>query len=86
MKSGEELYSKTYQSLGAAQRVVLKTNLNYERQDTISSDARKSFDHSDKHGGTYRETVVVKWTSGSKDCPTRLSKNTITSANRQLRN
>ena len=31
-------------------------NLNYERQDTGSSDARKSFDPSDKHEGTYRET------------------------------
>ena len=38
------------------QRVVLKPNLNYEQQDTASSDARTSFDHSDKHGGTYRET------------------------------
>ena len=56
MKSGEDLYSKTYQSHVAPQRVVLKPNLNYERQDTTSSDARKSFDHSDKHGETYRET------------------------------
>ena len=56
MKSGEELHSKTYQSPIAPQRVVLKPNLNYERQDTASSDARKSFDYSDKHGGTYRET------------------------------
>ena len=56
MKSEEELYCKTYQSPIAPQRIELKTNLNYERQDTTSSDARKSFDHSDKHGGTYRET------------------------------
>ena len=55
-KSGEELYGKTYQSPIAPQRVVQKPNLNYERQDTTSSDARTSFDHSDKHGGTYRET------------------------------
>ena len=48
MMSGEELYNKTYQSL--------EPNLNYERQDTTSSDARKSLDHSDKHGGMYRET------------------------------
>ena len=27
-----------------------------ERQDTASSDVRTSFDHSDKHGGTWRET------------------------------
>ena len=39
-----------------SQRIVLKPNLNYERQDTASSDARASFEHSDKHGGTYRET------------------------------
>ena len=55
-KSGEEVYCKTYQSPIAQQRVVLKPNLNYERQDTTSSDARTSFDHSDKHGGMYRET------------------------------
>ena len=56
MESGEELYSKTDQSPSAPQKVVLKPNFNYEGQDTTSSDARKSFDHSDKHGGTYRET------------------------------
>ena len=53
-KSGEELYSKMDQFLIAPQRIVLKPNLNYERQDTTSSDARTSFDHSD-NGGTYRE-------------------------------
>ena len=37
-------------------RIVLKPNLNCERQDTTSSDARKSVDHSDKHGGTYNES------------------------------
>ena len=61
MKSGEDLYNKSYQSLIAPQRIVLKPNLHYERQDTTSSDARTSFDHSDKHeedcdGGTYKET------------------------------
>ena len=55
-KSGEEMYSKTYQSPMAPQRVVLKPNFNYERQDTTTSDARMSFDHSDTYGGTYRET------------------------------
>ena len=45
------MYSKTYQSPTVPQRIVLKPNLHYERQDTTSSDARKSFDHSDKHGG-----------------------------------
>ena len=59
-KSGEEVYSKTYQSPTVPQRVVLKPNLHYGRQDTISSDARTSFDHSSKHketcgGGTYNE-------------------------------
>ena len=53
-KSGEELYRKMYQSPITPQR--LKPNLNYERQDTTSSDARTSLDHSDKHGGTFRET------------------------------
>ena len=47
---------QTYQSPIAPQRVVLKPNLNHERQDTTSSDATKSFDYSDKHGGTYGET------------------------------
>ena len=42
-------------------RIVLKLNLHCGRQDTTSSDARTSFDHSDKHkescdGGTYKET------------------------------
>ena len=59
-KSVEELYSKTYQSPMAPQRIALKPNLNYERQDTTSSDAKESVDHSDKHGGTYRELVAVK--------------------------
>ena len=58
MKSGEKLHSNTFQSPMAPQRIVLKSNLNYERHDTTSSDARKSFDHSDKHGGTYRETCL----------------------------
>ena len=44
-KSGEELYSKSYQSPTAPQS-----------QNTATSDTRKSVDHSDKHGGTYRET------------------------------
>ena len=60
-KSGEELCSKTYQSPTWLQRIVLKPNLHYGRQDTTSSDARTSFDHSSKHretcgGGTYKET------------------------------
>ena len=59
-KSGEELYNEAYQSPVVPQRNVLKPNWNYERQDTTSSDARMSFDHSDKHGGTYRETCRGK--------------------------
>ena len=60
-KSGEELHNKSYQSSTAPQRIVLKPNLRCGRQDTTSSDARTSFDHSDKHkencdGGTYKET------------------------------
>ena len=39
----------------APQRIVLKPNLHCGRQDTTCSDARTSFDHSDKHGGMYRE-------------------------------
>ena len=52
---GEKLYSQTYQSPITPQRAALKPNLNCERQDTTSSDARSSFDHSDKHGGMYME-------------------------------
>ena len=60
-KSGEELYSKTYQSPTVPQRIVLKPNLHYERQDTTSFDARTSFDYSSKHrkdcdGGTHIES------------------------------
>ena len=90
-KSGEDLYNKSYQSPIAPQRIVLKPNLHYGRQDTTSSDVRTSFDHSDKHEEDWtveraRKLVAVKKTSGSKDCPIRLSKNTITSAKRQSRN
>ena len=50
------MHSKMCQYPVAPQRILLKPNLKYERQDTTSSDARTSFDHSDKHGGTYRQT------------------------------
>ena len=53
--SGEELSCKTFQSPILLQRIVLKPNLHYGRQDTTSSGVRKSFDHSDKHDGTCRE-------------------------------
>ena len=76
-KSGEELYSKMYQSPMTPQRIVLKPNLNYERQDTTSSDARTSVDHSDKHGGTYMNTC-----RGEMDFRIQ----TVTSAKRQSRN
>ena len=60
-KSGDELYSKTYQSPSIPQRIALKPNLHYGRQDTTSSDARTSVDHSSKHretcgGGTCNES------------------------------
>ena len=55
-KTREELHSKTYQSPIAPKRVVLKPNLNCERQDTTSSDARTSFGHSDEDGGMYKKT------------------------------
>ena len=60
-KSGEEVYSKTYQSPSVPQRIVLTSNLHYGRQDTTSFDARTSFDHSGKHketcgGATYSES------------------------------
>ena len=45
----KELYSKTCQSPTVPQRIVLKPNLHYGRQDTTSSDARTFSDHSDKH-------------------------------------
>ena len=60
-KSGEELYSKTYQSLTVPGRFVLKPNLHYGRQDTTTSVTRTSFDPSSKHkescgGGAYNES------------------------------
>ena len=36
-------------------RIVLEPNLHYGCQDTTSSDARTSLDHSSKHRGTYNE-------------------------------
>ena len=48
--------AKHIESPIAPQRVVLKPNLNSERQDTTSSDARTCVDYFDKHGGTYMET------------------------------
>ena len=54
-KSGKELHNKNFQCPFAPQGIVLKPNLNYDRQHTTRSDARTSFDHSDKHGGTYTE-------------------------------
>ena len=76
------MYSKTYQSLTVPQRIVLKPNLRYEHQDTTSSDARTSFDHSSKHkedcdGGTYNESC-----RGEIDFRI-VSKSTITSARKQ---
>ena len=65
-----------FQSHIAPQRIVLKPNLNYERQDTTRSDARTSVDHSDKHGGTYRETCGEIDFRISKDCPIQLSATT----------
>ena len=45
MKSGEELYSKRYQSPELPQRIVLKPNLHCGRQDTTNFEARTSVDH-----------------------------------------
>ena len=55
-KPEEELYSKMCQCLIAPQRIILKLNLNYEHQDTASSNARTSVDQSDKDGGMYRDS------------------------------
>ena len=49
---GEALYNKAYQPLALPQRIGLKPNLHYGRQDTTSSDTRTSFDHSGKHRET----------------------------------
>ena len=75
-----------FQSLVAPQRIVLKPNLNYERQDTTRSDARTAVDHSDKHGGTYRETCgeIDFRIQGLPD--SAVCENTITSPKRQSRN
>ena len=56
MKPGEALWCKTYQSAMAPQRIVLKPNLNYERQDTTSPDPRTSFDHSVSTVEFYKKT------------------------------
>ena len=62
MRSGEESYSKMCQSLELPQRIVLKANLNYGRQDTTNFEARASVDHLSREyaetcsGGEYGET------------------------------
>ena len=55
------MYNKTFQSPTVPQRIALKPNLHFGRQDTTSSDARTSFHLASKHkdncdGGTYKET------------------------------
>ena len=65
-----------------------KPNLHYGRQDTTSSDARTSFDHSGEHretcgGGTYKATFRGEIDLVPKDCPTRPSKSKITPARMQ---
>ena len=53
MKSGEELYSKMYQSPELPQRIVLKPNEHCGRQDTPNLEARASVDHlSSEYGET----------------------------------
>ena len=54
MKSGEELYSKMYQSLELPQRSVLKPNLHYGRQDTTIFEARASVHHLSREYGETR--------------------------------
>ena len=49
MNSGKDLYNKMYQSPTIQRRIVLKPNMHHGGQDTTSSDARTSFDHSSKH-------------------------------------
>ena len=58
MKSGEELYSKMYKSLGLPQRIVLEPNLHFGRQDTTNFEARASVDHLSKE---YGEPVTVEY-------------------------
>ena len=53
-KSGEELYSETYQSPTVPQRIVLKPNLHYERQDSTCFEARASVDHLSREFGETR--------------------------------
>ena len=54
MTSGEELYSKMYQSPELPQRIVLKPNLHYGRQDTTNFEARTSVDHLSREYGESR--------------------------------
>ena len=79
LKSGEELYSKMYQSPELPQRIVLKLNLHYERQDTTNFEARASVDHLSREyretrsSGEYGETVAVTLTSEPNDCLIQLT-------------
>ena len=45
MKTGEELYSKVYQSLRLPRKAVLTPNLHHGRQDLSNPEARISADH-----------------------------------------
>ena len=87
-ESGEQFYSKAYQSPTLPARIVLKPNLHYGRQDTTRFDARTSFDHSCKHretcgGGTYNESCHGEIDFGIQGLPIRPSKSKITPARKQ---
>ena len=54
MKSGEELYNQMCQSPELPQRIVLKANLHYGRQDTTNFEAITSIDHLSREYGETR--------------------------------
>ena len=70
MKTGEELYSKVFESQRLPRTTVLTPNLHHGRQDLSNPKARTSADHQSKRNEGYEETRCAKFEetrSGSID-------------------
>ena len=61
MKTGEELYSKVYESPRLPRTTVLTPNLHHGRQDLSDPKARTSADHQCKRSEEHEETRSAKF-------------------------
>ena len=78
MTTGEELYSKVYQSPRLPRRTVLTPNLRHARQDLLNPKARRSADHQSKRSERFEETRSAKFEetrSGNMDFRLRSQRN-----------